>query len=126
MNNYKSVGDYFYSSNIGSGSFSTVYKGFNVKNQKIVAIKHITKFIDKKYINSEIELMKNISHKNIIKLYDVIFKDNKNTFLILEYCNSYDLSNYINTREDMFISHGNDYQECELDSRINYTGRFDG
>ena len=37
-----------------------------------------------------------------------------------------DLSNYINTRENMFISHGNDYQECELDSRINYTGRFDG
>jgi hypothetical protein len=29
-------------------------------------------------------------------------------------------------REDMFISHGKDYQECELDSRTNYTGRFDG
>jgi sialic acid synthase SpsE len=37
-----------------------------------------------------------------------------------------DLSNYIKMREDMFISHGKDYQECELDSRTNYTGRFDG
>jgi N,N'-diacetyllegionaminate synthase len=37
-----------------------------------------------------------------------------------------DLTNYIKMREQMFISHGNDFQDCELDSRNNYTGRFDG
>jgi len=37
-----------------------------------------------------------------------------------------DLTDYIKMRNDMFISHGDDYQESELDSRINYTGRFDG
>ena len=36
-----------------------------------------------------------------------------------------DLYDYTKLREDMFISHGNDYQECESDSRENYTGRFD-
>ena len=37
-----------------------------------------------------------------------------------------DLKNFIILREEMFISHGDSYQECELDSRINYTGRFNG
>ena len=98
MDNYKSIGNYFYYNNtIGTGSFSNVYKGFRIKDQKIVAIKHITRFIEEKYIHSEISLMKKISHKNIIKLYDVIIKNNKNTYLILEYCDSYDLSNYINS-----------------------------
>ena len=37
-----------------------------------------------------------------------------------------DLSDYIKMREEMFISHGNDFQQSELDSRNNYTGRFNG
>ena len=37
-----------------------------------------------------------------------------------------DLSSYIKLREEMLIDHGSDFQECELDSRINYTGRFNG
>ena len=37
-----------------------------------------------------------------------------------------DLSDFIELREKMMIEHGEDYQECELDSRKNYTGRFDG
>jgi len=37
-----------------------------------------------------------------------------------------DLTDYIKMREEMFISHGDDFQQSELDSRNNYTGRFDG
>tara|TARA_R100001015_G_C4625764_1_gene184432 strand:+ start:1612 stop:2439 length:828 start_codon:yes stop_codon:yes gene_type:complete len=37
-----------------------------------------------------------------------------------------DLSNFIELREKMMKDHGDDYQDCELDSRKNYTGRFDG
>ena len=37
-----------------------------------------------------------------------------------------DLSDYINLREEMLIDLGPDYQECESDSRENYTGRFNG
>jgi N,N'-diacetyllegionaminate synthase len=54
---------------------------------------------------------------------DLPGRDNK--FAILPH-ELKDLSNYIKLRKDMFISHGNDYQECESDSRENYTGRFNG
>ena len=37
-----------------------------------------------------------------------------------------DLSSYIKLREEMLIDHGSDFQECESDSRTNYTGRFNG
>jgi sialic acid synthase SpsE len=37
-----------------------------------------------------------------------------------------DLVKYLTIREEMFIDHGNDFQESELDSRSNYTGRFNG
>lgn len=37
-----------------------------------------------------------------------------------------DLTNFIKLREEMFITHGDNFQECELDSRNNYTGRFNG
>lgn len=37
-----------------------------------------------------------------------------------------DLVMYIKMREEMFISHGDGFQKGELDSRNNYTGRFDG
>ena len=32
----------------------------------------------------------------------------------------------IKLREEMMIEHGLDYQDCESDSRTNYTGRFNG
>lgn len=37
-----------------------------------------------------------------------------------------DLTDYLKMRQEMFISHGDDYQQSEIDSRNNYTGRFDG
>ena len=36
------------------------------------------------------------------------------------------LTDYIKLREEMMIEQGLDYQECESDSRKNYTGRFNG
>jgi len=37
-----------------------------------------------------------------------------------------DLTSYIKLREEMLIDHGNNFQECESDSRTNYAGRFNG
>jgi N,N'-diacetyllegionaminate synthase len=37
-----------------------------------------------------------------------------------------DLSDYIKLRDEMMIDRGLDLQEVEMDSRINYSGRFDG
>jgi sialic acid synthase SpsE len=54
---------------------------------------------------------------------DLPGRDNK--FAILP-SDLLDLSSYIKLREEMLIDHGVDYQECEADSRNNYTGRFNG
>ena len=50
-------------------------------------------------------------------------RDNKFAILPRDLAN---LSSYIHIRKEMLINHGNDFQECELDSRNNYTGRFNG
>tara|TARA_Y100000114_G_C11506538_1_gene206957 strand:- start:53 stop:493 length:441 start_codon:yes stop_codon:yes gene_type:complete len=52
---------------------------------------------------------------------DLPGRDNK--FAILP-SDLLDLSSYIKLRNEMLIDHGVDYQECETDSRNNYTGRF--
>jgi sialic acid synthase SpsE len=50
-------------------------------------------------------------------------RDNK--FAILPY-QMKDLTDYIKMIEEMMVSHGSDFQQSEMDSRNNYTGRFDG
>lgn len=96
MNVCKLTGDYFYYKDpIGYGSFSIIYKGYNISEPtKSLAIKRITKIIDMKYFHNEVDLMKKLDHPNILKLYDVV-KTNGSIYLILEYCNCGDLSNYI-------------------------------
>tara|TARA_Y100000389_G_scaffold108468_1_gene105617 strand:+ start:894 stop:2054 length:1161 start_codon:yes stop_codon:yes gene_type:complete len=96
MNVCKLTGDYYYYKDpIGYGSFSIIYKGYNITDPtKSLAIKRITKIIDMKYFHNEVDLMKKLDHPNILKLYDVV-KNNGSVYLILEYCNSGDLSGYI-------------------------------
>tara|TARA_B100000575_G_scaffold252443_1_gene220431 strand:+ start:6978 stop:8123 length:1146 start_codon:yes stop_codon:yes gene_type:complete len=85
---------YYYKEPIGYGSFSIIYKGYSIHSSKPLAIKRITKIIDMKYFHNEVDLMKQLEHPNILKLYDVV-KTNGNIYLILEYCNGGDLSTYI-------------------------------
>ena len=91
---------YYYSEPIGYGSFSIIYKGFKVGRKNIpIAIKQITKIIDNKYFNNEIELMKKLKHPNILQLIDVV-QAKGNIYILLEYCNGGDLSKYIKSSED--------------------------
>ena len=69
---------YYYNEPIGYGSFSIIYKGYNTHSDNLIAIKQITKIIDKRYFNNEVDLMKNLNHPNILKLYDVIKKKKYN------------------------------------------------
>jgi len=50
-------------------------------------------------------------------------RDNKFAILPTDLDN---LSSYIKLRNEMLIDKGVDFQECESDSRTNYTGRFNG
>ena len=96
----KKIGKYSYNNNyIGQGSFSKVYKGLDDKNNNY-AIKKIYKKNDIKYLNlieKEIEIMKKLNHKNIVKLYDEIYTE-KYIYLIMELCDN-DLNTYIHNND---------------------------
>ncbi|CAK5278630.1 unnamed protein product [Mycena citricolor] len=86
---------------IGKGSFATVYKGYHEVNHQTVAIKTVirqklsTKLFEN--LQSEIQILKTISHRHITKLIDIVRTD-RNIYLIMEYCSGGDLTNYIKKR----------------------------
>eukprot|EP01119_Soliformovum_irregulare_P019785 TRINITY_DN6334_c0_g1_i1.p1 TRINITY_DN6334_c0_g1~~TRINITY_DN6334_c0_g1_i1.p1 ORF type:complete len:221 (-),score=49.75 TRINITY_DN6334_c0_g1_i1:209-871(-) len=70
---------------LGRGTFSIVYEGLDKSSGKRFAIKCIQKKrIKTKFLQREIEIMKTVSHPNIIKLFDVM-EDLETIYLILEY-----------------------------------------
>ena len=79
---------------IGKGAYSKVYKGFDITTDQLVAIKVISKRDIKPImlnrIKKEIEILSDIQHENIIKLYEHIETD-EHFYLILEYCSGGDL-----------------------------------
>jgi serine/threonine protein kinase len=80
-------GKYLFSDTpVGKGKYSFIYKGINKTNNNIVAIKEIYNIINKEYIKSEIDIMRKLTHPNIVKLYDYVWKPTK-IYLIIEYCN---------------------------------------
>jgi serine/threonine protein kinase len=88
----------YYNKRIGKGSFSRVYKGYKVGYpDKLYAIKKIDGDSENERLKKEIEVMKNIKHPNIIKLYDVCYQDDS-IYLILEYCVKSDFSKFLKKR----------------------------
>ena len=91
------VGDYFLINSLGKGSYGEVYLAKKETNLKKYAIKKIP--IDilnenkgfEKYLNNEINIMKQLNHENIIKLHDII-KTGRNLYLVMDYINGGSLS----------------------------------
>ena len=61
-------------SHLGDGSYGKVYKAMNLKTENLVAIKSVKKKKDKededKIVSNEIDLLKRLSHPNIVKIYE--------------------------------------------------------
>ena len=96
------IGNYTYtpSNQIGKGSFSNVFKGKNINNNNIVAIKHIKCNNNIKYILNEISILKELQNTPfIINLIDDYIISN-DIYLIMNYY-TYDLSKYI--KEHIFL-----------------------
>tara|TARA_B110000971_G_scaffold48732_1_gene48790 strand:+ start:1949 stop:3055 length:1107 start_codon:yes stop_codon:yes gene_type:complete len=93
---------YYYNIPIGFGSFSTIFKGADYSDDKEIAVKKINKIIDKRHFNNEINLMKSLSHDNILKLHEVVRKTQKEIYFILEYCEGGDLNDYISSGDTEF------------------------
>ena len=72
---------------LGSGTFGKVYEIENKETKKKYACKHITKkkICDMNKFNNEINIMREINHPNIIKLYE-IYEDQRHIDLVMEEC----------------------------------------
>ena len=92
---------------LGSGSYGSVYMAKNITTDNIVAIKIIEKeegnMIDDMEIQNEINILKKLSHPNIVKVYE-FFDSPLNFFIVTEYCKKGELFSYIK----------NVYQEKQL------------
>ena len=92
-------GDYQFIANIGQGMYGQVYKAKNKKENKFYAIKRLN-FKDinekeKKQINNEVSLIKNLKHPNVISYKDS-FNDEDNYFnIVTTFCEGGDIYNKI-------------------------------
>ena len=89
---YKKIKD------LGSGSYGSVYKAKNLVMDNIVAIKMIEKvqenMIDDLEIKNEVNILKALSHPNIVKIYE-FFDTAIYYYIVTEYCKNGELFSYI-------------------------------
>ena len=84
---------------IGKGTFSVVKLGEHKKTQEKVAIKILqkNKILSKEdlvRIEREIQILRRLNHPNVIKIHH-IFEDQKNFYIIMEFCENGELFNRI-------------------------------
>ena len=84
---------------VGVGGMSYVYKAYDSKKKRIVAIKMLRDelSIDEEFVNkfkSEALACKDIKHENVISAYDVVDEDNMH-YIVMEYLEGESLNKYI-------------------------------
>ena len=87
--NYKEICD------LGSGTFGTVKKVILnttrvIRAMKIIPKSNILEGIDSSTVISEINILRNLDHPNIMKIFE-FYEDNDNFYIISEYCDQGDL-----------------------------------
>lgn len=97
------IGNYYYSPvPIGRGSYSIVFLGIHETTGEKVAIKKINVSPDdyfvKEHIDSEVQIMQKLNHKNIIKFYDSVHDKYGNVFIIMEYCENGTFAKFLNNK----------------------------
>ncbi|XP_022650679.1 cyclin-dependent-like kinase 5 [Varroa jacobsoni] len=84
---------------IGEGTYGTVFKAKNKETQEIVALKRVRLDDDDEGVPSsalrEVCLLKELPHKNIVRLHDVLHSEKKLT-LVFEHCDQ-DLKKYFDS-----------------------------
>lgn len=85
---------------LGEGTYGVVWKARHISTNEIFALKKIRLEQEDEGIPStairEIALLKELQHKNIVKLHDVVHSDRKLT-LVFEYLH-YDLNKVLHNR----------------------------
>jgi serine/threonine-protein kinase ULK/ATG1 len=87
-------------SRIGSGAFSDVFKAVDLTNNETVAVKRIdlAKVKKSKRLRAELEIMRSLTHPNIVHMLDVHSAEPHYVYLVLEYCQGGDLSHLLKRR----------------------------
>ena len=93
---------------IGEGTYGTVFKAKNRETGEIVALKRVRLDDDDEGVPSsalrEICLLKELKHKNIVALYDVLHSERKLT-LVFEHCDQVGRRNQVKLETDgLFVS----------------------
>lgn len=88
---------------MGQGSYAAVYLGRAIDGGEPVAVKVIDKKIfsnayNVKNIQSEIDIMKKVSHENIVRLHD-IYQTANNMYIVTELCPDGDLLRLLQKRK---------------------------
>ena len=100
------IGEYVYfTPAIGKGSYSKVFLGHKITDPKnspnYVAIKRIStnhmKKLSAPRIKREIELLKKLSHPNIVSFHDAFADIGRNVYIVTEWCNYGDLNRFTKT-----------------------------
>lgn len=95
------IGDFVVENEIGKGSFAVVHKGYRLQPREPVAIKIVIrkkltpKLLDN--LEGEIAILKAIHHPNIVELKECL-KTEHQIYLVMAFCASGDLSQYIKKR----------------------------
>ena len=86
---------------LGNGSFGAVYLAKNMIFQNTVAMKVIKKDpeneLDEQEIRNEIDILKKLSHPNIVKIYE-FYMSKSHYYIITEYCKDGELFSYIKNK----------------------------
>ncbi|CAE7228241.1 ATG1B [Symbiodinium natans] len=91
----KQVAGYFLERRIGKGSYATVWKGRDGRDE-FVAVKVISRqtVTETAQLRQEVEVLRKISHPNIVRFRD-LKKSAAHFYLVLEYCAGGDLSQFL-------------------------------
>ncbi|KAL4436178.1 hypothetical protein ABPG74_018162 [Tetrahymena malaccensis] len=89
---------------IGEGCFGRVYKGLSLQQKEYVAIKQIPnqKFREmqkvRELFNSEVKILRTVKNENVVGYIDY-FECLDSAFLVIEFCDSGDLEQYLKKRK---------------------------
>jgi serine/threonine protein kinase len=97
------VGEYILEKSIGKGQFGKVFRARHIPTGEVFAIKRLdkNKFSSNpqmmKLLNTEVAIMKEIKHPNILNMYEFIVSRDF-YYIVIQYCNQGDLETYMRQR----------------------------
>jgi serine/threonine protein kinase len=93
------IGKYILEKELGRGAFGVVYKAIDSTDNKVYAVKKLQKkgFMNSKMkilLDTEISIMSEITHPNILHLFEYLQSD-ESYYLVIQFCNQGDFDHYL-------------------------------